>query len=301
MDHDRYVEVMGARVRYRVEGSGPPVILIHGIGASLEFWQWTVPALREGYATYAFDFPGFGLSDPVPAAVTPEGAASAALAFMDAVGVERAALVGSSLGGAIATLAAGTAPDRCSALVLAGPAGFGTGVILTFRLMTARWVGEAVLALIRRYPRLGLRDSFADQRRIPEVLVEVTRRNAARPVTGQTLLQTLRTSATLRGIRPEVVERLRGIAARITSPTLIVWGTRDRIIPPDQAAVAGRTIQGAHVHMMPGIGHLPFIEDAAAFNAVMTAFLAGAVPPAEIGRRAGFEQPAGAGGNGTRR
>lgn len=275
MEADRFVEVMGARVRYRVEGSGPPAVLIHGIGASLEFWQWTTPALRERYTTIALDFPGFGLSDPIAETTTPEGAARATLAFMDAVGVQKAVIIGSSLGGAIATLTAGTAPDRCSALVLAGPAGFGTGVILTFRLMTARWVGEAVLALIRRYPRLGLRDAFADQRRIPEVLVEVTQRNAARLVTAETFLKTLRASVTLRGIRPGIVEQARAVAARITAPTLIVWGTRDRVIQPDQADVAGRTIPGAQVLTMPGIGHLPFIEDAAAFNAAMTAFLAG--------------------------
>ncbi len=287
METDRFVEVMGARVRYRVEGSGPPAILIHGIGASLEFWQWTTPALRERYTTIALDFPGFGLSDPIPSTTSPEGAAAATLAFMDAVGAPRAVLIGSSLGGAIATLAAGTAPDRCSALVLAGPAGFGTGVILTFRLMTARWVGEAVLALIRRFPRLGLRDAFADQRRIPEVLVEVTRRNAARPVTAETLLQTLRATVTLRGIRPGIVEQARAVAARITAPTLIVWGTRDRVIPPDQAEVAGRTIPGAQVLMMPGIGHLPFIEDAAAFNAALSAFLSRIEPAAGTGQAGG--------------
>lgn len=281
MEADRFVEVMGARVRYRVEGSGPPAILIHGIGASLEFWQWTTPALRERYTTIALDFPGFGLSDPILATTTPEGAAAATLAFMDAVDVPRAVLIGSSLGGAIAALTAGTAPQRCAALVLAGPAGFGTGVILTFRLMTVRWVGEAMLALIRRYPRLGLRDAFANQTSIPEVLVEINRRNAARPVTGETLLNTLRATVTLQGIRPGIVEQTRAVASRITAPTLIVWGSRDRVIPPDQADIAGRTIHGAQVLMMPGIGHLPFIEDASAFNAALSAFLAHIERPGE--------------------
>ncbi|MDQ7839694.1 MAG: alpha/beta fold hydrolase [bacterium] len=275
METDRFVEVMGARVRYRVEGSGPPAVLIHGIGASLEFWQWTVPALRERYTTIALDFPGFGLSDPIATAATPEGSAAATLAFMDAVGVPRAVIIGSSLGGAIASLAAGTAPERCAALVLAAPAGFGTGLSTTLRLMTIRCVGEGFLALTCRFPRLGLREAFADQRRIPDALVEITRRNAARPVTGETFLNTLRASATLRGVRPEVVEQARAVAARITAPTLIVWGTRDHVIPPDQAEVAGRTIPGARVHIMQGMGHVPFIEDAGAFNATLSAFLGG--------------------------
>ena len=273
METDRFVEVMGARVRYQVEGSGPPAVLIHGIGASLEFWQWTTPALRERYTTIALDFPGFGLSDPIASASTPEGAAAAILAFMDAVGVPRAVIIGSSLGGAIATLTAGTAPARCAALVLAAPAGYGTGLSATLRLMTARWVGEGFLALTRRFPRLGLREAFADQRRIPDALVEITRRNAARLVTGETFLNTLRASVTLRGVRPGIVEQTREVAARITAPTLIVWGTRDRVIPPDQADVAGRTIPNAQVHIMQGMGHVPFIEDAGAFNAALSAFL----------------------------
>lgn len=273
MEADRFVEVMGARVRYRVEGSGPPAVLIHGIGASLEFWQWTVPALRERYTTIALDFPGFGLSDPIGAATTPAGAAAATLAFMDAVGVARAAIVGSSLGGAIAAMAAGTAPERCVALVLAAPAGFDTELGATLRLMTVRWVGEGFLALTRRFPRLGLRDVFADPRRIPDALVEITGRNAARPVTGETFLRTLRALVTLRGVRPEIVEQARAVASRITAPTLIVWGTRDHVIPPDQAAVAGRTIPNARVNIMDGMGHVPFIEDPGAFNAALSAFL----------------------------
>ncbi len=273
MPDDRLVEVLGARVRYRVEGSGPPAVLIHGIGASLEFWQWTTPALRNRYTTIALDFPGFGLSDPIATALTPEGAAAATLAFMDAVGVQKAVIIGSSLGGAIAVLAAGTAPERTAALVVAAPAGFGTGLSATLRLMTVRGVGEGFLALTRRFPRLGLREAFADQRRIPEELVLVTRRNASRSVAGDTFLKTLRASVGLRGLRPERVEQVRSVAARITAPTLVVWGTGDRVIPPDQAEVAGRTIPGARTHIMRGLGHVPFVEDSSAFNAAMTAFL----------------------------
>lgn len=286
MEADRFVEVMGARVRYRVEGSGPPAVLIHGIGASLEFWQWTTPALRERYTTIALDFPGFGLSDPIPAATTPEGAAAATLAFMDAVEVPRAVIIGSSLGGAIATFAAGTAPERAAALVLAAPAGYGTGLSTTMRLMTVRWVGEGFLALTRRFPRLGLREAFADQRRIPDALVEVTRRNAARSVTAETFLDTLRASVTLRGVRPEIVEQTRAVAARIAAPTLVVWGTGDRVVPMDQADIVVRAIPNARAHIMQGMGHVPFIEDAGAFNTALSAFLDG-VEQADANRTKG--------------
>ncbi len=119
MSADRFVEVSGARIRYRTEGSGPPVVLIHGIGASLDYWNWTVPALRDRYTTVALDLPGFGQSDPLESTHSPEGAAAAVLEFMDAVGLRAATLIGSSLGGAIAAVTAGVAPERITALVLA--------------------------------------------------------------------------------------------------------------------------------------------------------------------------------------
>lgn len=273
MNADRYADVKGARIRYRTEGSGPPALLIHGIGASLEYWQWTVPALRDRYTTFVLDFPGFGLSDPLELTSTPEGAAEATLGFMDSVGIEAAVIVGSSLGGGIAVATAGSAPGRCAALVLAAPAGFGVGVGLTMRLATLPLVGEALLALTGRFPVLGLRDAFADRRRIPAVLYDLVRRDSARATTGQTFLRVLRTSASPGGIKAETVASIHSAAARIEAPTLLVWGDRDRVIPPDQAETAAGIIRDSRVKMLPGIGHVPFIESAGEFNAAMISFL----------------------------
>ncbi len=273
MNADRYAEVKGARIRYQVEGSGPPALLIHGIGASLDYWQWTVPALRGSYTTYALDFPGFGLSDPLESADTPLGAAQTTLGFMDSVGIEAAVIVGSSLGGGIAVATAGTAPRRCAALVLAAPAGFGTGLGLSMRLTALPLVGEALLALTARFPILGLRDAFADQRRIPDALFDLVRRDSARPVTAKTFLRVLRASASPRGISAETVSRIHAAAALIEAPTLLVWGDRDRVIPPGQAKTALGLIRDSRVEVLAGIGHVPFIESPSEFNSIMTSFL----------------------------
>lgn len=195
------------------------------------------------------------------------------LGFMDALGIRRAALIGSSLGGGIATLAAGAAPERCAALVVVAPGGFGPGLGRMMRLATLRGVGEVVMALVRVYPRLGIRDAFADPRRIPPEVVEIARRDAARPGAGRIFLRTLRTSATRRGVRPEMVATVHAAASRISAPTLVVWGDGDRVIPPEQAAVAAGAIPGARLQMMRGVGHVPYIEAPEAFNAIVTAFL----------------------------
>jgi len=283
---DRYVEILGARLRYRREGHGPNVLLVHGLGASLEIWNWTVPALRESYTAVALDFPGFGRSEALNSALTPDGAARVILAFMDALDLQTTAIIGSSLGGGIATLAAGTAPARFTAVVLADPAGFDTGLNRLMRLQTLRGLGEITISLARFAPQLALGFTFHNPRRIPVELVQITRENAKRRVTGRTYLRALRTSATLDGIRLESVYAVRQSAARIAAPALVVWGDKDAVIPPDQAEVAVQTIPGAKLVVMPGTGHVPFVEDPETFNRALLAFLAEAVDraPASVAR-----------------
>jgi pimeloyl-ACP methyl ester carboxylesterase len=277
---DRFVDVEGARVRFRAEGSGPPIVLIHGIGASLEIWDWTFPALRDRYTPVVFDYPGFGASDPLPWAFSPEGSAQVVTAFMDAVGLRSAFLMGSSLGGGIATMTAGLAPHRVEALILVAPGGFGKALNSLMRLQATPWLGEAFAAAAFVFPRLAIRDVFADRRRIPPEFVEITRRNVRRLSTLRAYLRGLRRAATPLGVRPEMVTTVRSAAARIIAPTLIIWGDRDRILPPEQATVAAHAIKGSRLHMMKGLGHIPFVETPAVFNTAVTAFLE------EIGRSA---------------
>jgi pimeloyl-ACP methyl ester carboxylesterase len=287
---DQFVTVMGARTRYRAEGAGPPLLMLHGIGASLEFWNWTTPALRDRWTCIALDFPGFGLSDLVDSALSPDGAGRFVLAFMDALAIERAAIMGSSLGGAIATMAAGAAPGRFSAVVLVDPGGFDTGLNVLMRLETIRPLGEAMMRLVPLAPALAVRDAFADTRRIPPDLIAIVRRHWLRPATGATFLRALRQSVTIRGVRPDGVAAVRAAAARITAPTLVVWGDRDRVIPPAQGPVAARVISGARLITIPGSGHVPMIEMPEAFNVAAAAFLD------DVARMPHARPPVGAGG-----
>lgn len=285
MDLDQFVDVLGARVRFRVAGSGPPVVLIHGLGASLESWGPTINGLRERHTTYAFDFPGFGLSEPIDEALTPETATRATLAFMDAVGLRRVALIGSSLGGAIATMVAGVHPERCAALVLAAPAGFARSAGRTLCLMTLPLIGELAVAAVSRIPRAGIGNSFADPGLIPRWMIDCVRRDFARPTVRRSCLRVLRATTGLHGVRPEMVSRLREAASRITCPTLVVWGTHDRVIPIAQAAIVTRTTPRARLEVLNGLGHVPFLEAPDVFNAAVIAFLAEVEQPAASGGR----------------
>lgn len=282
---DRCVGVDGARIRYRREGAGPPVVLIHGLGASLEVWDLTTPALADRHTVVRFDFPGFGLSDPLPAAYTTAGAADTVAAILAALGVGPAALVGTSLGGGIATLAAGRAPNRCTALVLAAPAGFARPVGRAVRWLAVPLVGELLLAYLRRHPRRSMEGAYADPTRVPEWVVEVARRNLARPEVRRTILHVLRETLGPRGVRPELVRAIRDAARRITAPTLVVWGTADRVIPCAQAQAVADAVPSARLRLLPGLGHVPYLEAPQAFNVALSDFLASVAAPQEGARR----------------
>lgn len=283
MAQDRFIDIGGARIRYRVEGTGPAVLLVHGLGAFIESWAWTIAGLRDRYTVVAFDFPGFGFSDPVPTAFAPEGAAAFLLSFMDALRIRSAAFIGSSLGGAIAAMAAGRVPGRCSALILSAPAGFAPRVPAATRLATLPLVGEVCVAAIRRAPVLGVRSALVRRTHLPPVLVETARRAFTQGAAGASCLRIVRATVGLRGIRPEVIARVRTAAERVTAPTLLIWGTRDRVVPVDQAAAVARVIRHARTHLMPGAGHAPFIENADAFNAVVREFLSRVSEPVGVG------------------
>jgi pimeloyl-ACP methyl ester carboxylesterase len=215
----------------------------------------------------------------------PGGAAAFVVRLLDTLEIRRAALVGASLGGAIATLAAGFVPGRCTALVLAAPAGFDVEVAFATRLAGLPVVGECFMHLLRHAPGVGVRNAFIHRERVPGVLLESARRAFVYGAAGDSCLRLVRATVDLRGIRPAVISQICAAAARVTAPTLIVWGSADRVIPFVHAETAVRAIRGAELHVMSGAGHAPFIENADAFNAVLCGFLARTVLPAHMGAR----------------
>src|SRR5207247_5392242 len=143
----RYLPVDGTRIRYLDTGHGPPVVFLHGLGASMYAWRKNLAAVAAaGFRVIAFDNRGFGLSDKPPAPYDNAACARLAIAFMDSLGLPDAVLVGHSMGGAIAAEVAIEHPQRVRGLVLVGSAGLGTREPLLFRLVRWPVLGPAVLA-----------------------------------------------------------------------------------------------------------------------------------------------------------
>src|SRR3954469_11033359 len=228
------LELHGHRVSYRRGGSGPALLLLHGVTNSSETWEHVAPRLAERFTVIAPDLLGHG------GAATPRGDyslaahASGARDVLTALGIERATVVGHSLGGGIAMQFAYQFPERCERLVLVSSGGLGREVHLLLRAaalpgadyvlpaLTSRRVvafGRGIGELLRR---VGLQ---------PDGDVGVLARGFAsldNAGSRQAFLHTVRSVIEPGGQRVSASDRL-ALAARM--PTLIVWGEGDSIIP----------------------------------------------------------------------
>ena len=123
---ERFATVDGLRVRYVEQGSGPAVVLLHGFASSIYTWKDVLPALARTGRVVALDFPGFGGSDRPPD-LSFDMFPGVVLGLLDQLGIREAALVGNSMGGAVAVVIAARQPQRVSRLVLIDAAGYNTG------------------------------------------------------------------------------------------------------------------------------------------------------------------------------
>jgi pimeloyl-ACP methyl ester carboxylesterase len=269
------VTVAGRQVRYRVDGAGPPVVLLHGIGRSLEDWTEQHELLRGRYRVYSVDLPGYGKSEPLAEPYTVAALARFVADFLDAVEIaEPAHLVGNSLGGAVAMQLAVQAPDRVASLVLVNSAGFGREVTIALRLLAIRPLGRLLLRPSRNSARRVERSLFHDQAFVTQARVEHTFALAQRPHAARVLLETVRGLGTFRGVHPQWRQTLLRAVAALDIPTLVVWGDRDLILPAAHLEAARALLPHARTHLFADTGHMPQIERAEAFSQLVGNFWA---------------------------
>ncbi|MFG1635110.1 alpha/beta fold hydrolase [Pseudonocardia alni] len=263
----RFVDVGGTRIRVRESGdpAGEPVLLLHGIGRSLEDWDPQHEFLSR-YRVVALDLAGFGHSDRVPGPATLEKLADTALATLDALGETRPAhVMGNSLGGAVALLISTRHPERVVSLVLADPAGFGAEVTPALRVIGVPLLGRFLLGhLDATAARRSERSLFVDGSLVTDERVARAVEIARRPEFARTFAEVAAELGTVRGVRPGWRRALLDAFARAPKPTLVVWGERDLILPAAQLRAAGRLPQ-VTTHVFGRVGHMPQIEVPGAF------------------------------------
>mgnify|MGYP001822965434 FL=1 len=271
---DRYIQVGGINTRYWALGEqGSSVILLHGIGASVEDWLLNVHALAERHRVYALDMVGFGRSDKPSAPYTAPYMAQFVKDFMDCLGIDRAHLAGHSMGGGVALQFVIRFPEKVQKLVLAASAGLGKKLYLPFRVCTLPRIGERLTRPSRKGTAQLIEDAVYDPALVTDEWVELGYEMAALPGAQDAVLSALRSSCNLRGMRRDVIAPVVANLASISAPTLIIWGKQDRILPVIQAYVADEGIPNSRLHSLDRCGHIPQLECAEAFNDLVTEFL----------------------------
>ena len=255
------VEVGGRKVCYAGAGtSGDVVLLVHGYGGDRNSWLFLQEPLATRYRVYALDLPGHGTSSKDVGDGCVDLLADAVLGVLDAVGSDRAHLVGHSLGGAVVLAAAARSPGRIASLTLFAPAGFGPSI-------NAGYVRGFAAAQTRRELKPLVGQLFADERLVTRQVVDdllaykrLDGVAVALAVLAETLLdgdeQRIDSAATLR-------------ALGATVPVTAVWGSADRVIPPEQASSVAAAAPGAVVRVIDGAGHMPHMERPAEAQAVV--------------------------------
>ena len=275
------IALHGRRVIYRIAGSGPPVVLIHGMLNSSRHWQAVADRLAVDHTVVAPDLIGHGDS-AAPRGDYSLGAHAASIRdLLAAIGIERATIVGHSLGGGVAMQFFYQFPQRVERLALISSGGLGREVSPMLR--TAALPGMSALLALTINPRVtgALRAGGAGLRARgigAGTYLEATAR-ALRPLENadarQAFLQTLRSVIDVRGQRVSATDRLYLLESM---PTLIVWGERDHTIPIEHGRLAHAAIPGSSFRTLPEAAHFPNLEDPDGLATVLGEFIATTEP-----------------------
>jgi pimeloyl-ACP methyl ester carboxylesterase len=275
------VELHGHRVIYRIAGTGPPVVLIHGMVNSSLHWEDVALRLADRYTVIAPDLIGHGDS-ATPRGDYSLGAHAASIRdLLTAIGIEKATIVGHSLGGGVAMQFFYQFPQRVERLALVSSGGLGREVSPMLR--GAALPGAAALLAAAAHPQV-LNALSASGTRMRErghrkgiYLQQIAR--ALRPLehadAREAFLHTLRSVIDVRGQRVSATDRLYLLT---DFPTLVVWGERDNTIPVAHGIATHEAVPGSRFETLPRAAHFPHLEDPEGLADVLADWLATTEP-----------------------
>ena len=243
------------------QGSGgTPVIFLHGVGSDRSVWRPQLDHFGRTRRAVAFDYPGYGDSDPAAPGTTRDDYAAAVLGAMDTLEIERAHVCGLSLGGVVAIAMHAAARERCASLVIADsfaahPDGRG---IYERGVEASSTIGMRALAEGRAPLLLGADGPHAIREEVVETMARID------------------PAAFRIGLEAVWLAEQRDRVTSIDVPTLIVVGDEDKVTPPDLSRELAQAIEGAELHVIAGAGHLANIEKPREFNRLVEQFVASA-------------------------
>jgi len=269
----RTIRIRGHTIFYIAKGEGKPLLLIHGYGAGIWVWEKQIEVLSRSHRVYALDLIGHGFSDRPRISYTPETYVLFIRDFMDGIGVEKATLIGNSMGGGVAWATAILFPERVQRLIL-------IDCVPPDVLDQVRNDSFRTLVAIKSIPLLPqLVMASRNRNSIRWILQECVSDNSL--VTPEVLnhqYQILRIKGTTRVLYSTLVNAREGLKfkdplSHISHPTLLIWGEKDLVFPRFIGESLHRMIPGSKLRIIPNSGHIPMWETPEEVNQVILPFL----------------------------
>jgi pimeloyl-ACP methyl ester carboxylesterase len=280
----QHVSIHGHDMAYQMEGSGPPLLLLHGIAGSSRTWRDVIPRLTDRFTVIALDLMGHGQSEKPIGDYSLGAFASGIRDLLEVLGIDRITVVGQSFGGGVAMQLAYQHPEQCERLVLVDSGGLGREVSWMLRFMTlpgSEYVMPVIFpgfvrdwgdSLFRRINDYGIHlGRFGEMWSAYASLAESENRKA--------FARTIRSVIDPGGQTVSAMDRL---YLATSMPTLIVWGDRDDIIPVSHAHAAHQAMPGSRLVIIQGVGHFPQIEAPEKFIDALLDFI-DSTEPARLG------------------
>jgi pimeloyl-ACP methyl ester carboxylesterase len=264
--HRRMITLNGHRIAYRDAGAGEVLLLVHGLGGSSSSWAEVIPKLSGKYRVIAPDLLGHGRSDKPRGEYSPAVFAGLLRDLLDALGIDKATVVGHSLGGGVAMTFASQHRNYCRRLVLLNSGGFGSEVSVLLRMLSVRGTGF-VLPLIAAVRAVWTGGASTVREVVPS-------RDDRR-----VFLRTLRSVVNLRGQAASALACLHFFA---DLPTQIIGGENDQVIPVAHAHAAHTALPGSRLDIIPGAGHDPQMQRPEIVAGLIDDFVAQAAEVSEL-------------------
>ncbi|HET8841777.1 MAG TPA: alpha/beta hydrolase [Ktedonobacteraceae bacterium] len=237
------IEANGLPIRYEVAGEGEPVVLVHGLSESTRVWYRNLPELAKRYRIYLIDLPGFGAMRKFRQYFDLKQSGAWLYSWMQALELEKASLVGHSMGGYVSMALAAAHPELIKRLVLVDSIG------ISFNLPVRRLVYPALKAIARTMPSFWMCIGYDYLRAGPSMILNASQQIVA-----------LETSDLL---------------STVQVPTLVIWGEHDDLVPFALGRQLHTQLSGARLFVMPGTNHFCMFERPDEFNRALLGFLQG--------------------------
>ncbi len=266
------IDLSGVNVHYVEAGKGPALLFLHGLGGSWQDWSATLPAFAATYRVIAVDFPGFGGSDQPEVKYSVEWFTEVVEKFIQERKLDGVNLVGHSMGGLVALNLAARPNSRVKKLIITDAVGIGDKAEFMSYVMTKKILGpetrwEFFEGFLKDEFRGMVNNFIKDQK--PKTARDFFESLPKNPITGNRYLPmtpSVQMSASIIDfeIRPKL--------ASIRQPTLILWGAKDPVVPPQDASLLKKEIPQSHLVIFPDTGHCPMIERPSLFSQELTKF-----------------------------